>query len=354
MIMFKFLRSTATLVALLMGAGGVLFVLYAWQLPPFASTTQVTENAYVRGYVTIVSPQLGGYITDVSVKDYEQVKAGQVLVQLDERIFEQKLKQAQASLASQRAALANSTQQERSASAQIQSGQAQIDSANAALTRTQANWERIEPLRKKGVVTQSDADQARAALDQARAAVSQTEAQLEVSRQQLATIAVSRNSLEAAVSGAEATVHLAEIDLQNTSIVAPRDGRVGEVGARIGQYVAAGSQLMAVVPDDVWIIANFKETQIHDLSVGQPVTFTVDALQKRKLHGHVERFSPAAGSEFSVLKPDNATGNFTKVAQRISVRIAVDPAQDEARDLVPGMSVVVRVDGDAARASQNL
>jgi multidrug resistance efflux pump len=339
--MSKFIRSTATMLAVVLGIAGLVLVLYAWRLPPFTGGAQVTENAYVRGYVTIVSPQLSGYVTEVPVSDYETVKAGQLLVQLDKRIFEQKLEQAQATVASQKAALAGSTQQELSSKASIHVSEAQLESSKAALIRAQANWNRVEPLVKKGVSTVSDADQARAALDQARAAVSQGQAALEVAHQQLETILVNRGSLQAAVASAEAAVRLADIDLQNTRIVAPRDGRLGEVAVRIGQYVSAGTQLMTIVPRDAWVIANFKETQIHGLTIGQPVTFTVDALQNRTMRGHVERLSPAAGSEFSVLKPDNATGNFTKVAQRISVRISVDPDQDHAADLVPGMSVVV-------------
>ncbi|HWK67584.1 MAG TPA: HlyD family secretion protein [Rhizobiaceae bacterium] len=352
--MLKALRSSATLIAVLAGLAGVLLVLYAWRLPPFYDRVPVTDNAYVRGYVTLISPQLSGYVIEVPVRDYQTVKAGDLLVQLDRRIFEQKLKQAQATLAAQRAALANSTQQELSARASIASSEAQLQSAEAAMKRAKAEWDRIEPLLDKGVVTESAADQARADLAQARAAVNQAKAVLEVSRQQLATIIVGRSSLEAAVAGAEAAAQLADIDLQNTRIVAPREGRLGEVGARVGQYVSAGTQLMAIVPRDVWVIANFKETQIHGLEVGQGVSFTVDALQGRRLHGRIEHFSPAAGSEFAVLKPDNATGNFTKIAQRISVRISVDPDQDGADQLIPGMSVVVTADGAPPQSEARL
>ena len=153
----------------------------------------------------------------------------------------------------------------------------------------------------------------------------------------------------AAVEGAEAAVHLAEIDLSNTRITAPQDGRLGEVQARLGQYVSAGTQLMALVPNQVWVIANFKETQLAGMRTGQPVSFTVDALRHARMTGTIERFSPAAGSEFSVIRPENATGNFIKIAQRVPVRIAVDPGQPLAERLAPGMSVVVSVDTSASR-----
>ncbi|MGF6172200.1 HlyD family secretion protein [Ensifer sp. 4252] len=346
--MLKFLRSPTTIIVLLAGFSGLALVLYAWRLPPFHSSVEMTENAYVRGYLTIMSPQLSGYVAEVPVHDYEEVKAGQLLVKIDDRIYAQKLAQAEATLAAQKASLANSRQQELSAKAGIAASAAQLDSAKAAFNRASASWDRIRPLAEKGISTRSEADQSRAAFEQAQAAVSQAEAGLEVSRQALATTLGARAGLQAAVAGAEAAVELARIDLENTRIVAPRDGKLGEIGARLGQYVTAGSQLLAVVPHDVWVLANFKETQLDGMKAGQPVTISLDALQKSMLTGHIERFSPAAGSEFSIIRPDNATGNFTKVAQRVGVRIAVDPGQPLADLLSPGLSVVVRVDKDAA------
>ncbi|WP_242221855.1 HlyD family secretion protein [Shinella zoogloeoides] len=339
--MKQYIRNTATTLAVVLGIVGIGAVLYAWQLPPFASDVQTTDNAYVRGYVTLISPQLAGYITDVPVKDYEAVKAGQVLARLDDRIYRQKVEQAKATLASQTAALANSEQQENAARARIGASEAALASAKAARRRAEENWNRIEELSGKGIATQSDREQSRTALDQAEASVSQAEASLEVSKQDLQTIIVGRDSLRAAVAGAQASVELAKIDLSNTVITAPRDGVVGEVGVKLGQYVAAGTQLMAVVPHDTWVIANFKETQLAYIKPGQKVEVSVDALKHARLTGRVERFSPAAGSEFSVIRPDNATGNFTKVAQRIPVRIAIDEGQDLAKYLAPGLSVVV-------------
>ncbi|WP_318911303.1 HlyD family secretion protein [Shinella zoogloeoides] len=337
--MKTYIRNTATGVAILLGIAGIGAVLYAWQLPPFSSDVQTTDNAYVRGYVTLISPQLAGYVTDVTVKDYEPVKAGAVLARLDDRIYRQKVAQAEATLASQKAALANSEQQENAAKARIGASDAALASASAAKRRAQENWNRIEELSDKGIATQSDREQSRTQFDQAEAAVVQAEANLEVTRQDLQTIIVGRDSLRAAVAGAEASVELAKIDLSNTVITAPRDGAVGEVGVKLGQYVAAGTQLMAVVPQDTWVIANFKETQLAYIKPGQKVKVSVDALKHATLTGHVERFSPAAGSEFSVIKPDNATGNFTKIAQRIPVRIAIDEGQDLAKYLAPGLSV---------------
>jgi multidrug resistance efflux pump len=351
--MSKLYQSTATLVAAIIGIAGVVLVLYAWRLPPFGSTVQSTDNAYVRGQLTVIAPQLAGYVAEVTVQDFQHVKAGQLLVRIDDRIFTQKLEQAKATLSSQQAALANSEQKERSDRARIESSQAQVESARAVRIAAEASWNRIAPLLERGVATQSQADQARAALDQATAALHQAEAALTVSQQDLAATLVNRQSLEAVVQGAQAAVRLAEIDLQNTRITAPEDGQLGEVGARLGQYVASGTQLLTLVPERIWVVANFKETQLPGMQAGQPVTFTVDALQHATLTGHIERFSPAAGSEFSVIRTDNATGNFTKVAQRVPVRISIDPGQILAERLVPGMSVVVSVDTNAQPTGEN-
>ncbi|MGA1801238.1 HlyD family secretion protein [Rhizobium sp. HT1-10] len=342
--MSRLVRSPIEVVAVLAGIGGIMLVLYAWHLPPFRTSVETTDDAYVKGYVTIISPQVSGYVTDVRVKDYERVKQGEVLATIDDRIYSQKLAQARATLDGQKAAQANSRQQELVARAQITSSQAAVDSVQAGLTRAQLAWERIESLVQKGISTTSDAENAQATLDQAKAAVDQAKAAVEVARQNLTTIIVNRASLEAGVAGAEAALRLADIDLQNATIIAPRPGRLGEIGVRLGQYVTAGTQLLALVPDDVWIIANFKETQLDGMQVGQPVTISVDALGHRRLNGHVQSFSPAAGSEFAVIKPDNATGNFTKVAQRVGVRVAIDPGQPEAERLAPGLSVVVSID----------
>jgi multidrug resistance efflux pump len=280
----------------------------------------------------------------VPVQDFATVKQGDLLLRIDDRIFAQKLEQARAGLAAQRAGLANSDQARATAEARLRAAVANVASAEAALRTAEANWGRIEPLRERGVVNQTSTDQSQQALDQARASLTANNAAAEVARQDIQTAIVNRQSLIAAVEGAEAAVHLAEIDLINTRILAPQDGRLGEVSARLGQYVSAGTQLMALVPAQVWVIANFKETQLAGMRVGQPVSFTVDALRHAKLSGHIERFSPAAGSEFSVIRPDNATGNFIKIAQRVPVRIAIDPGQPLAERLTPGMSVVVSVD----------
>ncbi|MBP7701711.1 MAG: HlyD family secretion protein [Phenylobacterium sp.] len=324
--------------------GGVLLVLFAWRLPPFDTGVQSTDNAYVRGYVTIISPKLDGYVSEVLVKDFMPVKAGQALVAIDDRNYRQKVEQARAALEVQKAALANWDQQRRRGQANISLVGAQETSARAALAKAQADFRRAEPLVQKGWLAPTELDRLRLAVQQAEAAVGQAQAQGRVAEEDLASVGVNRAALEAAVAQSQAALELAQIDLANTRISAPVGGQVGEVGVKVGQYVAPGTQLMGLVPQAIWITANFKETQMKDVAVGEPVRVRIDALPGTTLQGKVERIGPAAGSEFAVIKPDNATGNFTKVVQRIPVRIMLDEGQEATARLRPGMSAIVSID----------
>jgi len=323
---------------------GVLLVLWAWQLPPFVSGVQHTDNAYVRGQVTVIAPQVTGYVTSVEVQDFQTVKQGQLLATIDDRIYRQRLEQAKASLHSAEAALANSAQAQNSARGSVAQQRATIAGAEANLAKAQADATRARRLFEGGWVAQAQVDVSQAALRAAQAQLAQARAAEGIAQTNVTSAVVSRGSLEAAVENARAQVHLAEIDLSNTRIVAPRDGRLGEISVRQGQQVAVGTQLMALVPDRIWVTANYKENQLRDIRVGQPVELSVDALGGRTLTGKVEQIAPATGSEFSVIRPDNATGNFTKVAQRVPVRIALDPGQEGLDRLRPGLSVVARVD----------
>lgn len=323
---------------------GVLAALYAWRLPPFGSSIQTTDNAYVRGQTTIISPQVGGYVVEVLVKDFAEVKAGQPLVRIDDRIYRQRVAQGTAAISTQTANLDNSQQSQRSSEAQIRLQEAAVAAARAQLSRAQADMRRVSELVSEGSVSLRERDQTLAALRQAEAAVRQAEAQRAIAVEQSKTVTVGRSGLEAQVANAVATRDLARIDLDNTVIRAPRDGRLSEVAVRVGQLVQPGAQLMYLVPDTVWVVANFKEAQTARIRVGQPATLSVDALGGQTLKGTVENVSPAAGSEFSVIKPDTGSGNFVKVPQRVAVRIRINPGQELARRLGPGMSVVAKVD----------
>ena len=335
-------RQTILYVVLLLA--GALLALYAWDLPPFTRSAQVTDNAYVRGQTTVIAPQVNGYVTDVLVQDFQQVKAGTPLARIDDRIYRQRVEQARANLAAQLAALANSQQSQRSSQASVAGQDAAVANARAQLARAQADMRRVNELTSEGSLSLRERDQTLAALRQAAASVLQAQAQRTVASEQVQTVVVGRGGLQAAVENAQAALKLAQIDLANTVIRAPQDGQVSELGVRLGQYVTAGSQLLFLVPQKVWVVANYKEGQTARIAPGQPATVTVDALGGAELKGRVTQLAPAAGSEFAVIRPDNATGNFVKVPQRIAVRIEIDPGQDMARRLRPGMSVEARID----------
>jgi multidrug resistance efflux pump len=287
----------------------MLAVLAAWNLPPFGGGVERTDNAYVRGLTLSVAPEVSGYVVSVEVRDYEQVHAGQVLVRIDDRIYRARVAAARANLGGQLAGLAN---------------------ARAQLLRAKADMARVDDLVSDGSVSVRERDQTLAALRQAEAQARQQNG--------------GEGSSEAQVDAARAQLDLALIDLEHTVIVAAADGQISETGVRVGQYVTNGSQLMSLVPAERWVIANFKEAQVARMEPGQHASFTVDALNGARFTGRVERMAPAAGSEFAVLKPDNATGNFVKVPQRIGVRISIDSGQPLMSRLAPGMSVEANID----------
>jgi len=341
---------------------GVLAVLYAWDLPPFSGAVQTTEDAYVRGSVTVIAPKVDGYVAQVLVKDFDTVSAGQLLVKLDDANYQQKLQQAKATLAAQNANLANFLQSRRAREAELLSRDAAVATADAQqvnseaqLKRTMADERRADALVSDGSISVRERDQtqgllqqAEAAQKEAKAAAMQARANLAASRQDLEAVIVGRRVMEANVESAKAAVQLAEIDLEHTNVRAPQTGRVGEIGVKLGQYATPGTQLMALVPVYIWIIADYKEAQTAHMTAGQAATVQVDALGGEVLHGHIESLAPATGSEFSVIRPDNATGNFTKIPQRLPVRIVLDPKDTDVSRLRPGMSVVARVDTSKA------
>ncbi len=322
----------------------VVMILFAWRLPPFGGGAEETDNAYVRGLTTTISSQVSGYVTAVPVTDFAEVKTGQVLAVIDQRIYAARVEQAKANLAAAQAALANSRQAQNAREAALLGQQAGIASAKAQLVRAQADMKRARTLVSDGSISERENDQTRASLLAAQAAVEQAEAAHSGGEQDVRSVVVGRGGLQANVEAAQAQLHLAEVDLDNTTIRAPEDGQLSEIGVRNGAFATAGTQLMFLVPHEFWVIANFREAQTHAMQVGQHASFTVDALDGGRLTGVIESIAPAAGSEFAVLKPDNATGNFVKVAQRVAVRIRIDPGQKLAARLRPGLSVDARVD----------
>jgi multidrug resistance efflux pump len=338
--------------AVVIGLIGIVLVLRAWNVGPFQSADISTDNAYVRGQVTVLAPQVNGYVTEVLVQDYQQVKAGQPLVQIDRRSYEAALAQAQAQLANAQAQLANSAQTQSQNHAGLSAKQAQLAATRAEAERAQAELRRVEDLAARGSVSLNERDKVRATARLAATNVDKARADIAIGQEAIKATTVNRGALEAAVQMAQAQVQQAQINLDNTTVHAPSDGQVSEVTVRKGQYVAAGSQLLYVVPPQLWVVANFKETQTARVRTGQPARFTVDGLEGAQLTGKVLEIAPATGSEFTVLKADNATGNFTKVVQRLPVKIALDADQPLAARLRPGMSVIAHVDTSAEAQGQ--
>jgi membrane fusion protein (multidrug efflux system) len=281
-----------------------------------------TDNAQVDGHIVPILPKVGGFVAEVRVDENHAVKAGDTLVVLDDRDFRARLAQTEADLA---ALLATVSSRTRVGQAEAQVAQAQANAAKAT-----ADLARIEPLAAQNVVSQQQLDAARAAAAAAQA--------------QLASAQAALVGADARVAAARSARDQAALMLSYTRITAPSNGVVSKKAVELGQLVAAGQPLMSVVPlEDIWVTANLKETETADVAPGDSVDFTVDAYKGRHFRGHVESVSPATGAKFSLLPPDNATGNFTKVVQRIPVRVRPDDAPDSAHPLRPGMSVVVTI-----------
>ena len=323
---------------------GVLLILYAWKLPPFTPTVQQTNNAFIKGRTTIISPQVSGYVTEVAVQDFKNVQAGDLLVKIDDRAFQQQLEQAQANIEVAMTDRSSNAQDTGTSQAQIEARKADLYSAKVSVDSAREDVKRYQGLDAIGAVSKAEVAHAQAQLAQAQAGVQQAEANLQVALEASKKTSGSRSSLDANIKNAEAVAKQAQINLDNTIITAPESGQLSQVSVKAGQYVSAGTQLMYVVPDGVWIIANFKETQVANMTVGEPATIHVDALSGIKFHGHVSNISPATGSEFSAGASNPATGNYIKIAQRIPVRIDLDQGQPELAKLRPGMSVSVDVD----------
>ncbi|ULJ75777.1 HlyD family secretion protein [Rhizobium gallicum] len=338
-------------VALTVVLGGITAILAAWQLPPFATAVVKTDNAYVRAYTTVISSQVSGYISNIAASDYQNVVPGQELLKIDDRLYKAQVAEAQANLDQALANLANNKQTIAQRVSDVLSMDAKIASAKAQLGKTTADLRRAAQLAAQGSGSISSEDSARAAQDTATAALQEAFAGRESAVQAKAAAEVNEKALEASVESARAHLQMAEINLGYTTVVAPEGGRLSDVGARKGQYVVSGTQLLFLVPPVRWVIANFKEAQTAAIRPGQRAWFFADALAGARFEGTVEDVSPAAGSEFSVLRTDNAIGNFTKIPQRISVKIKINAHQGVER-LGPGMSVEAFVDTGSAAVRQ--
>ena len=306
---------------------------------------ETTDDAYVKADSTIVAPRVSGYIADVLVADNEPIKDGQVLARIDDRDFKAALNQARADVAASEAAVKNLEAQIELQEPLIQQQAAEVDATEANLKFAREERTRYDELMKSGSGTVQRAQQTDATLRAQSAQLQQGKAGLIAAKKKIEVLSTQRAQSLAQLDHARAVEQQAALNLSYTQITAPVEGTVGARSLRVGQYVQAGTQLMAVVPlDAVYVVANFKETQLTHMRNGQPVELKIDSFHSTTLKGRVDSLSPASGLEFALLPPDNATGNFTKIVQRVPVRIRVPKDVAKQNLLRAGMSVYTTVD----------
>lgn len=319
--------------------------LYLWHSLRFIERT---DNAYVEADISQVSVKVPGLVVESRVQDNQHVLAGALLARLDDSEYRARVAQSEARLANVSAELATLEAKINLQGALIAQARAGVQAADAEHKRVKQQLVRASELRRRDYSSQDDVDRLSAELDGATARTEESQASLDAREQELAVLVAERDQLNASHAEAVAGLSLAKLQLTDTEIRAPFDGVVGKRGAFVGQYVQPGQALFSLVPDGaMWITANFKETQIHGMKPGQPVTVSLDAFPDHEFHGVIDSLSPASGAKFSLLPAENATGNFTKIVQRIPVRIRLEMSEEQAH-VVPGLSAVVSVDTQLA------
>lgn len=327
---------------LLGGVGATVFAHNWWMVGRFIETT---DDAYVGGDVTVIAPEVSGFISKLAVADNEQVHAGDLLVKLDDRDYRAALAKAEAAVAIQAATLTNLEATHHLQEAIVSQAQAEIAATDAETTRAHDDQGRYQKLVKSGAASAQNSEKADTDYKEAVAAGDKARAALTAAQRTLDVIETQKQQTQAAWQQAVAECDVAKLNLSYTELRAPIDGIVGNRSAQVGAYAQTGSQLISLVPTHgLWIDANFKENQLAGMHAGSPVTVKVDLNGGRIFHGHVVSIAPATGAQFSVLPPENATGNFTKIVQRIAVRIVLDDEKATTGQLRPGLSVTAKVD----------
>jgi membrane fusion protein (multidrug efflux system) len=329
-------------VALLVALGGAWYAHDWWTVGRFIDST---DDAYVGGDITVIAPKVAGFIAEVAIADNQPVHAGDLLVRLDDRDYRAALAKAEGAVAAAQAALANLDASRRLQDAVIAQARAEVTASDAETARTQFDVVRYRQLATEQFASaqrfqQADADHKKgiAAGDRSRAALSAAQRQIDV-------IDTAKQQAQAALAQAVAERDLARLNLSYTELRAPIDGTIGNRSARPGAFASVGAQLMSLVPArGLWVDANFKESQLAGMRPGLPATITADVLPGEVFHGHVVSLAPATGAQFSVLPPENATGNFTKIVQRVPVRILLEGDAAVLGRLRPGLSVTAEVD----------
>ena len=349
-------RKTVLLVlGVLILIGALVWLFHWWTVGRFIEST---DDAYLRADSVSIAPKISGYVTQVYVADNQTVKAGQPLVKLDARQYQASVEQSRATLDSKRAdivrAKANIQQQE----ASIEQAKAQAVAARINADHAAHEYDRFKPLAATGAETTEKLADLRSTRDQAQANYQADLAAVRSATAQIATIKAQIQQAQAELESTEANGKKSTLDLDDTTVYSAIDGRVGDKTVRVGQFVQPGTAMMTVVPVQyVYLVANFKETQVGAMRVGQSASLHIDAMPGQDLKGVVDSFSPGTGSEFALLPPENATGNFTKIVQRVPVKIRIIADADTRSVLLPGMSVTVDVDtlthGQSAQTTES-
>jgi len=339
----KFLQRPVIVLALcasVLAIGGYGF--YWWQSGRFMQTT---DDAYVGGNMSVVSTKVAGYISEIAVNDNARVKKGDLLIRIDDRDYRAALDKSQAEIAAQEAALENIAASRQLQLASISGAKAAVDAALAVTSKAAGDSRRYDSLANSAAISQQIKDNARADYHKAQADEAQARADYMAAQRQLAVLDAQEKQTQASLAQAHASANQDKLNLSYTQIKAPFDGVVGNRHIWMGSYVGSGTQLLSLVSSSgLWVDANFKENQLARMQPGQPVKIIADVLSGRTFHGRVSSLSPATGSQFSILPAENATGNFTKIVQRVPVRIELDNQDAELGLLRPGLSVEATVD----------
>lgn len=306
-----------------------------------------TDDAFIAARQFSVAPKVPGYLTAVPVTDNQHVASGDTIARIDQRDYQVALSQAEAAVAAAQAGIANTDAQIEVQKAQIAASETQVKLSQARLYYAQQQSERYSTLTKEGWSSRQTGELAASELYQQQAAVANAEANVTVARRQLAALDSQRSSAVATLQQAQARRDQARLNLSYTTVTAAQPGRIVQLGAAVGEYAQAGTALSMFVPDEIWVTANFKETQLDAMRPGQPVAFRIDAYPDRELRGHVASVQPGSGTAFSLLPAENATGNYVKIVQRVPVKVVIDNAPTDIA-VGPGMSVVPVVRTDPA------
>ena len=330
------LMAGAGLIALL-AAGAATYVYW-----DNSSHFESTDDAFIAARQFAIAPKVAGYVTAVPVTDNQHVNKGDVIARIDQRDYLTALAQAQAQVSGAEAGIHNIDTQIATQDAQIAANQAQVAQAQANMELARVTWGRDQPLVKQGWATAQQGTTDVQTLKAQQSAVDSAQAALKVAQRQIDTLRAQRTSQEATLAQAQAQLDQAKLNLSYTTVTADQPGRVVNLSGAVGQYAQVGTNLTMLVPDEIWVVANYKETQLDRMRPGQPVDLEIDAYPERAFHGHVDSVQPGSGPAFSLLPPENATGNYVKIVQRVPVKLILDnPPTDVS--LGPGMSVLPSV-----------